>query len=202
MFKSLMYWKISVGALLAFCGGYIWWHQEKTKELINGWITLAIGIILIGGFFILNGLGEYINANSSEVLEPAITGGVKWFHWVFIVGLIYIGSVSYTIAAYYHLKIKNWSFALAFALAVPLILIEYQFSIRGNRAASHTLHLNAIQITTLTMTFYFINSWILNYFFLKQPVVWWRELLAFVFVVLAFVLSSMTNRDNGVGGVK
>ena len=186
-------WKIGVGVLIAFCGGFIWWQQEKTLELVNGLIGMAIGLVLVGAYFILTGLGDFLRSNGLAALEPAL-GKVHWLHWVFIIGLIYIGSVSYTIAAYYHLKIKNWSFALAFALAVPLILIEYQFSIRGNRAASHVLQLNAVQITTLTMTFYFINSWLLNYFFLKQPVVWWRELLAFVFVLLAFALSTRSNK--------
>ena len=66
--------------------------------------------------------------------------------------------MSYTIAAYYHLKLRNWSFLTAFAIAIPFILVEYQFSIRGNRAAKDVLRLNAVQITLVTMTFYFIQQ--------------------------------------------
>jgi uncharacterized protein (DUF486 family) len=107
---------------------------------------------------------------------------------------IFIGSVSYTVAAYYHLSLTNWTFLKAFAIALPLILIEYQFSIRGNHYAYSLLKMNAVQITLLTMTFYFINSWILNYFILKKhAVVWWREVTAFILIVLAMSLSTMTS---------
>ena len=78
----------------------------------------------------------------------------------------------------------------AFAIALPLILIEYQFSIRGNYEAKNLLKMNAVQITIMTMSFYFINAWMLNYFFLKAPVIWWREMLAFACILLAFFLTT------------
>jgi hypothetical protein len=40
------------------------------------------------------------------------------------------------------------------------------------------------------MTFYFINAWLLNYFVLSQQVVWWRETLAFIFILLAFTITT------------
>jgi uncharacterized protein (DUF486 family) len=107
---------------------------------------------------------------------------------------IFIGSVSYTVAAYYHLSLTNWTFPKAFAIALPLILIEYQFSIRGNHYANTMLKMNAVQITLLTMSFYFVNAWVLNYFFLrKHAVVWWREITAFILIVVAMGLSTMTS---------
>ena len=112
-------------------------------------------------------------------------------HWAFIISLIYLGTLSYTVAAFYHLKIPNWSFAKAFALAIPLVvLVEYQFSLRGNHAARDILGLNAVQITLITMTFYYVNSWMLNHFVLKQPVVVWRELVAFALVIAAFAITT------------
>jgi|APGre2960657373_1045057.scaffolds.fasta_scaffold49708_3 uncharacterized protein (DUF486 family) len=110
----------------------------------------------------------------------------------YVILLIFIGSVSYTVAAYYHLRIEKWTFLKAFAIALPLILIEYQFSIRGNHHAHDTLKMNAVQITLLTMAFYFINAWVLNKFILKKhAIVWWREIAVFILLVSAVVLSAM-----------
>lgn len=93
-------------------------------------------------------------------------------------------------AAYFHLKMEQWDFMKAFLIAVPFLLIEYQFSLRGNYYAKQHLLMNAVQITLLTMIFYFFNAWILTYFFLKQPIVWWRECIAFVFIALAFLTTT------------
>ena len=42
-----------------------------------------------------------------------------------IVSLVYIGTIFYTFAAYYHLKYKtDWTFAKAFILAIPFVLID------------------------------------------------------------------------------
>jgi membrane protein YdbS with pleckstrin-like domain len=188
------FYYIFFGVICAIVGGVLWWKQEHKKQLINGWIVTSIVLIILGAFNILVGLEYFLQLRNTE---SGITPNVKkvtLLEWMFIIGLIFIGSISYTIAAYYHLKLTNWSFLTAFAIALPLILIEYQFSIRGNFAAKHILNLNAIQITLLTMTFYFINSWILNYFFLKHPVIWWRETLAFIAIIIAFLLSTNMNR--------
>lgn len=109
---------------------------------------------------------------------------------ILILLLIFVGSVSYTIAAYFHLKLRNWNFLAAFTIALPLILIEYQFSIRGNHYAYEKMGLNAVQITLITMCFYFVNSWILNKYVLKKhAVVWWREIAAFTCIIIAFLLA-------------
>jgi uncharacterized protein (DUF486 family) len=114
-----------------------------------------------------------------------------WLARVYIIALIFVGSVSYTVAAYYHLKIENWTFLKAFAIALPLILIEYQFSIRGNHHAHETLKMNAVQITLITMAFYFINAWILNKVVLKKhKIVVWREVGVLGLLVCAVVLSA------------
>lgn len=109
--------------------------------------------------------------------------------------LIYIGTLFYTLASYLHLGIQDdWTFQKAFILAIPLVIIEYQFSLRGNRYAHTELKLNAIQIILITMVFYFVNTWLLNIFVLKHQVVVWRELLAFVLILSAFYVTTSIKR--------
>lgn len=179
---------ILIGILLAVSGAIIWSNQEQKKQLMSSYVFISIVMILIGAIGILMGLEKLLHMFSLD--GKVIKGNVTWKEWAFIIGCIFIGSVSYSVAAYYHLKLENWSFFKAFAIALPLILIEYQFSIRGNFNAKHILELNAMQITLITMTFYFVNSWIINYFFLKAKVVWWREVLAFAFIIAAFMLTT------------
>lgn len=183
---------VLIGCTCAMMGGAIWWMQEENRVVFNAPIGASIALIVIGAIGILIGVDHYIRARKGRApIKPAVKNP-SLLAWIYILGLIFLGSVSYTIAAYYHLKLDNWSFLTAFAIAIPLILIEYQFSIRGNFYANEILQLNALQITVLTMTFYFINVWALNYFVLKQPIIWWRELLAFMCIILAFLLA--TNR--------
>ena len=108
--------------------------------------------------------------------------------WLIIL-LIYIGTVFYTLAAYLHLRLgNNWTFLKALVIALPLVFLEYQFSLRGNHAAVTKLKLNAIQVLLITLCFYFINLWLLNYFVLRTKTLWWRELLCFGLILLAFAL--------------
>ena len=104
---------------------------------------------------------------------------------------IYIGTWFYTLAAYLHLKLgDSWTVLRALSIAIPLVLIEYQFSIRGNHAANTIHKLNVLQILIITLCFYFVNLWLLNVFILKNPIIWWREIVCFVFILAAFWLSS------------
>jgi len=106
--------------------------------------------------------------------------------WLILL-FIYLGTLFYSLAAYLHLSIyHNWTFMKAFLIAIPLVILEYQFSLRGNRYANTELKLNAVQILIITIAFYFINVWIINHFILKNSVVWWRECLAFLFIICAF----------------
>jgi len=105
---------------------------------------------------------------------------------VYIVGLIYIGTLFYTLASYYHLKETQWSFLKSWLIAIPFVLIEYQFSLRGNYLANTVLDFNAIQITLITIICAFINSSLLTYFVLKEKVVMWREALAFFLIACSY----------------
>jgi branched-subunit amino acid transport protein AzlD len=110
-------------------------------------------------------------------------------HKALVIALIYIGTCFYTLAAYLHLSLgDDWTFLRALAIALPLVFLEYQFSLRGNHAAITQLGFNAIQVLMITLCFYFINLWLLNVFILKHKVLWWRELLCFGLILLAFAI--------------
>lgn len=178
------------GIALAVTGGITWASHEKKRQLMSWTVFAAVFMILAGAANILLGIDHYLELFKNKQHVKPYVKNVGWTEWLFIIGMIFVGSISYTIAAYYHLKLKNWSFLMAFAIALPLILIEYQFSIRGNFAAKDILNMNAVQITLITMVFYFVNSWVLNIFFLKNAVVWWREVIAFMFIVAAFLITT------------
>lgn len=109
----------------------------------------------------------------------------RWF----IILLIWIGTVFYTLASYYHLKFNEWTFTKAFILAIPLVLIEYNFSLRGNQYANKKLGYNATQIALITVCFYFINTWLLNKLILKNTFVAWRESIALLLIILALYIT-------------
>lgn len=107
-----------------------------------------------------------------------------------IFGAIYIGTVCYTIASYYHLKFENWNFWKALSIAIPFVLLEYSFSLNGNHLAHTILQLNAVQILMITMCFYFINTWILNNIILGHTIVAWREITSLGLVLLALYITN------------
>jgi uncharacterized protein (DUF486 family) len=109
--------------------------------------------------------------------------------WSYIV-LVYLGTVFYTLAAYYHLSIRDWTWTRAAVVAIPLVLIEYVFSLRGNRYLNEYSGFNPIRILLITMCFYFINLWLLNYFIIGNQIVIWREITGFVLILAAFMVST------------
>ncbi len=109
---------------------------------------------------------------------------------------IYIGTIFYVIASYFHLSIKKWNLKQAYLIAIPLVMVEYYFSLNGNHDANQVLKLNPLQILLVTMSFYFINTWLLNYFVIKNDIILWRELLSFILIISAFYVSTNINRKN------
>jgi hypothetical protein len=83
----------------------------------------------------------------------------------------------------------------ALAIAIPFVLLEYQFSLRGNHAAVYHLKFNPLQVLLITLCFYFLNLWLLNYFVLKTHVVWWRECLCFMLIICAFAITTVLGRN-------
>jgi uncharacterized protein (DUF486 family) len=105
--------------------------------------------------------------------------------------MIYIGTIFYTIASYFHLKIKPWTFMVAYIIALSCVVMEYQFSLRGNHLAASVLNINPAQILIVTTCFCFVNVMILNFFVLKYPIKWWRELLSLLLIVGAIIVSNL-----------
>lgn len=179
------------GLSFIIIGCFSWYFQERDLNSIG--VILSIMIILLGASIFITNLDEIFTHFKFKDYPNIRQKG--FFNWLFILSLIYIGTVFYTIAAYYHLKIKKWSFIQALIIAVPFVLIEYQFSLRGNFYAKNHLLLNAVEITLITMIFYFINSWLLNFFVLKEPLNWWREGIAFILILSAFLITTNKPRD-------
>jgi len=173
--------------LFIVLGGLLWYKEEKI-EWWNWKIAFSMGCVLLGGILLFYSIDPQIKTTTTTI--PETSKNIHRGHWFFILGLLFLGSVAYTVAAYFHLKLEQWTFLKAFLIAVPFLLIEYQFSLRGNYYAKTHLQMNAVQIVLLTMVFYFFNAWILSYYVLKQPMVWWRECLAFVFIALAFLTTT------------
>ena len=107
---------------------------------------------------------------------------------VFAVSLIYLASWCYVIAAFYHLKLQNWTFLKAMAIAVPAVLVEYTLSLNGNRLAN--ISMSPVQILILTVGFYVLNIILLNLFVLKGQFSPARDLLAVSLVFAAIVIST------------
>jgi hypothetical protein len=108
---------------------------------------------------------------------------------------IYIASLCYVIASYYHLRLgNNWTLFMALSIAIPIVFVEYSFSLSGNYSL-HTHHgYNPIHILLLTIIFYFVNMWILNVFVLKIPIKnVTNEIIAILLLLLAFYVSDVVH---------
>ena len=107
--------------------------------------------------------------------------------------LVYLGTVCYVIAAYYHLSLHtHWTFLKAFMIAIPIVMAEYCFSLNGNYYLHSQLKLSAMDILIMTICFYFVNLWLLNYFVLKNKVKnVYKELFCFILIISAFLLTSV-----------
>ena len=107
--------------------------------------------------------------------------------------LVYLGTVFYVFAAYYHLSLdKNWTFWKAFTIAIPLVIIEYIFSLHGNYYLHNMFDYSPIDILIITICFYFINLWLLNYYILKHTKTnIYKELVCFLLIIAAFFLTTV-----------
>ena len=114
-------------------------------------------------------------------------------HYIFTLFMIYMGTLFYVIASYYHLKLReNWNFFMALGIAIPIVVIEYAFSLHGNYYAHFFFNMTPLDILIITMCFYFINLWILNFFVLKNSNHnAYSELIAFLLVLGAFTISNV-----------
>lgn len=106
---------------------------------------------------------------------------------------IYLGSVCYTMASFYHLSLgSQWSFGRAYMTALIFVLIEYFFNIFGNKGANE--HLSVFQIMMLVIAFDLVNLYIINALLLKNPIHPVQDGLSLLLLCGAIALSS-----NGLG---
>lgn len=107
--------------------------------------------------------------------------------------LIYLGSVCYTIASFYHLSLSRseWTFGRAYLIALLFVSIEYVFNINGNRGANEN-GLSVFQIMMLIIAFDLLNLYIINSLVLKNKIHPGRDGLSLLLIAGAVLLSSET----------
>ena len=178
---------IYLNIIIILIGILMWTLNDISTPEVNVAIIIAIFLIIFGGIHLLINLEGFLSKHDAAIVQNFTKTSTST---LYVYLLIFIGSVCYTIASFYHLKIQNWTFLKALLIAIPFVIIEYQFSLRGNMHARRHLNLNAVEIVIITMCFYFINAWILNYLVLKQNMTVWREILSFVLIVCAFLITT------------
>lgn len=117
----------------------------------------------------------------------------KTLSQIFFIFLIYLGTVCYVFAAYYHLSMNDkWTFMKAFLIAIPFVIVEYLFSLHGNYYLHNLFDYSPIDILIITICFYFVNLWLLNFFVLKHKNInMYKEILCFILIILAFLITSV-----------
>jgi len=107
--------------------------------------------------------------------------------------LIYLGTICYVFAAYYHLTMhEKWNFWKAYLIAIPIVFIEYIFSLHGNYYMHSIFDYSPIEILIITISFCFINLWLMNFFILKHKKYnIYKEFLCFLLIITAFLLTTV-----------
>ena len=174
--------------LLCILSGCLLWYMEEKNSLLNWSIVSSIVLLFIGALLLLDSLEKALKISSIHEKQKRIE--LYTWHWFYIIGLIFMGTLFYTVASYLHLKMDQWTFLKALTIAIPFVFIEYQFMLRGIYYAKQHLLMNAIQILILTTIFCFFNAFLLNYFILQHPIVIWREILSIFFIFMAFLTTT------------
>ena len=149
--------------------------NDNKKHDFNLGKVYIIFIIIVIILFLLN---KYFNIFKDSGFYKSIL-------------FIYIGSIFYIVAAFYHLSIRDWTFLTAAAIAVPILILEYTFSLRGNRFANK--YLSATKILILTMIFYLINLTILDTVILQNGVSY-RDIISLFLIIAAVYVSGIADR--------
>jgi len=105
---------------------------------------------------------------------------------------IFIACIIYTIASYAlpigWSGISDWT---AILYAMPLVFLEYNFSIRGNRMA-HAGGLTSFEILNLTIIFYFVGLFLVNKVFIGDEIKL-KDLGATVLIALGFYVGFVSD---------
>jgi hypothetical protein len=109
------------------------------------------------------------------------------------VAAVYMGTLFYTLASYYHLKMgPNWNYFAALAIAIPFVLIEYTFSLHANYFLFKEHGFTPSKILILTVCFNFINIWLFNYFIMNiRNTNLVREAFALLLIVAALIVTKV-----------
>ena len=116
----------------------------------------------------------------------------KWIAILFL----YIASVFYIIASFYHLSFGvKWTFVRAFLISITFVLLEYLFGIPGNRWANKFL--SVFDLMILIIVFDLINLFILNFFVLKNKMQPLKHGLCLVLLGIVIMLSADVINSTG-----
>lgn len=117
---------------------------------------------------------------------PKIPGSSGYAGFTILL-FLFLGSLFYVLAQYAHLMLGEWSLLKAFAIAIPMIAIEYQFVLRGTHAAREEGY-SPINTLLLVMIFNFINLYTFGRVALGDSAEL-KDLLAFSMILGAFAIS-------------
>ncbi len=106
--------------------------------------------------------------------------------YIFIAAVIYI-MASFAFPIHGGLSVGN-----AILLAMPLVFVEYNFSLRGNKIA-HANGATTFEILTLTMIFYFISLFIIDKL-LKKHEASSKDFLSAGLIATAFYVSFIAKK--------
>jgi uncharacterized protein (DUF486 family) len=116
----------------------------------------------------------------------------KWIAIIFL----YIASVCYITASFYHLSLGvKWTFIKAFLISITFVILEYVFGIPGNKWANEFLPVFDLMI--LIIVFDLINLFILNFFILKNEVQPLKHGLCLILLGIVIMLSADVINNTG-----
>lgn len=103
--------------------------------------------------------------------------------------LIYLGSVCYTIASFFHLSFgSEWTFVRAYIIGLLFVSVEYVFNILGNKHANR--YITVFQIMLLIIAFDLVNLYVINAILLKNDVNYVRDGICLLLIGAAIYISS------------
>ena len=185
---------IYIGLFLAIAGAIIWNNNEDVTQHEYA-VTVASVMIFFGGMMILFDLINPLLCGDKcvKIVQEKIS---DYRYTIYAIVLMYLGSVFFALASFWTFKLKEWTFHRALFIALVAFFFQYQFQLRGINFARTRLKMTYLQIVLIILCCNYINSLIINRFYLKDKFVWWRDLVAVGMVIGAFCLSHYGAEDN------
>jgi uncharacterized protein (DUF486 family) len=103
--------------------------------------------------------------------------------------LLLAASILYTFASFFHLSFVNekWSITKALMIAMPIVFLEYNCSLRGIKLA-HDNGFTSNQIFIIIICMCFVCLFVLNKLVLGDQTTKY-DIIAFILLMMAFILS-------------